>query len=354
MKMITILSAVSALVLFLTSCGTSENKEEETTFTEGMDTVCTVTGYHTLPDTENYFLQEGDKVAVISPSSYPSTEQRDAVMNGLKELGYVPVEGSYTVGDNRTVEDTAADLKWALEDPEIKAIFCIRGGTASSEVLDYMGLEPIKANKKPIIGFSDISTYLSAWAVCGNMSVHATMSGAFTGLSDDCLEVQKHILQGEIPAYQCEGNPHNKQGTADGILIGGNLSVIMTVLSTDYDPFMIKEPYILFIEETNEDMEHIHRYLTVLKHMGVLDKAQGIIFGEWTDISKECESYNGNSRGGTFESIADMIDRQFLKDLEVPVAFGFPAGHSDTHYPLLFGRTVSLDVSADSYTLEWN
>lgn len=354
MKFKPIIFLLSSFALLLSSCGSKENTEEEQTFDEGTDTVCTVTKYHACSDADSYFLQEGDRVAVISPSCYPTEEQRDAVMNGLKELGYVPVEGSFTVGEIRTAEETAADLKWALEDPEIKAIYCIRGGAASSEVLDYMGLEPIKDNPKLIIGYSDISTYLSAWTVSGYASLHAVMSAAFTDLSADCFEVQKHMMQGEIPSYQCEGNPHDRTGTAEGILIGGNLSVLMTVLSTEYDPFQIDEPYILFLEDTCEDMDHIHRYLTVLKHMGVLENAEGIIFGEWTEVPSGEEAEIESSRGGTFDSIAEMIDRQFLQDLDVPVAFGFPAGHSNIHYPLLFGRNAVLNVEEDSYTLEWN
>ncbi len=354
MKFTATLIVFLSAALFLSSCGTSEKKEEEQIFNEGVDTVCTVREYHTCSDADSYFLHEGDKVAVIAPSSFPSENQRDAVMNGLKELGYNPVEGSCTIGETRTVEDIASDLKWALEDPEIKAIFCIRGGSASSDILDYTGLEPIKANPKLIIGHSDISTFLSAWTVTGNASLHAAMSRAFTDLSKDCFEVQKHMMQGEIPAYQCEGNPHDKQGTAEGILIGGNLSVLLTVLSTEYDPFRINEPYILFLEDTYEDIGHLQRYLTVLKHTGVLDRAEGIIFGEWTGVSIESKTISGRSRGGTFESVADMIDRQFLQDLDIPVAFGFPAGHGENHYPLLFGRTTKLNVSEDSYTLEWN
>lgn len=87
--------------------------------------------------------------------------------------------------------------------------------------------------------------------------------------------------------------------------------------------------------------------------MGVLDKAAGIVFGEWVDYPEECDTYNGNSRGGKFESVADMISRQFLVDKKIPVAFGFPAGHSGANYPLLVGAMVNLEVREDCYSLEW-
>ena len=97
----------------------------------------------------------------------------------------------------------------------------------------------------------------------------------------------------------------------------------------------------------------MHRYLTWLKHAGVLDKAAGIVFGEWAYMKEYCETYTGNSRGGEFKSFADMISREFTKNLDIPVAFGFPAGHGERNYPLLMGERVKLDVTEDSFTLQW-
>ena len=161
------------------------------------------------------------------------------------------------------------------------------------------------------------------------------------------------MMKGKIPVYQCQGNEYDIQGSAEGILIGGNLATLTTVLSTDYDCTTIKEPFILFVEEVEEDYEHIHRFLTILDHQGILDKASGLIFGEWVDIPTECGTYNGNARGGRFKSVADMISREFLQGRQTPVAFGFPAGHGNANYPLLMGAKLKLDVSEDSYTLEW-
>ena len=171
---------------------------------------------------KDIFLKEGDQLAVISPSALPTSKQVDATIEGLKEWGYVPVEGKYVCPEVRTVEECLEDLEWALNDPEIKAIFCVRGGYASTEVLDIMSLETIAASKKLIIGFSDISAYHSAWTVSGLPSIHASMSAAFTDLSEECVEVQKHIMKGEIPTYKVTGSEYDKQGTAEGVLIGGS------------------------------------------------------------------------------------------------------------------------------------
>ena len=350
MKYIAGFSSLLIILPLLTACGTASQTEPES-FSEGVDTTCRITDYHPCSNVSDYFLKEGDKVAVLSPSAYPSTKQRDATVNTLKMLGYVPVEGTYTVGSVRTVENIAEDIRWALEDEDIKAIVCVRGGAGSSEVLDYMGLEPIIAGGKLIVGFSDITTYLSAWTISGHLSIHGSTSGFKDddGIWSDAL---KHMMQGEIPTYECVGSSYDKPGTAEGILIGGNLSVLLSVIGTAYDPTRIDQPYILFLEDTEEDIEHIHRYLTVLKHLGILNNAAGLIFGQWTDIPG-AGCYSGDSRGGEFQGMADMIDRQFLNDLNIPVAFGFPSGHSDINYPLLMGSTAKLTVTDNSYTIEF-
>ena len=339
------------------ACGQQQQQaaapEEPETFTEGVDTACEVSYAAYAGDFADLFLKQGDSVAVISPSSLPSREQVDAVVAGLKDWGYVPVEGQYVCVEERTLADCLADLKWALEDPDIKAVFCVRGGYGVSEVADELPLDLVKSSNKLIIGYSDITVLHSAWTVAGLPSIHASMSAAFTGLPAECVEVEKKIVEGQIPSYACAGSDFDKSGEAEGILIGGNLSTFTSVIGTAYDCTKIDEPYILFLEDEGENMQHIHRYLTILKHAGVLDNAQGIVFGEWADIPADLEDYPGDSRGGTFTSMGDMISRQFLADVDAPVAFGFPAGHGDTNYPLLMGAKAHLSVTDGSFTLSW-
>ena len=244
------------------------------------------------------------------------------------------------------------DLRWAIEDPEIKAIFCVRGGYGATEVIDAAG-DLIASAGKPIIGYSDITAYHAAWTTAGLPSIHACMSAAFDGLPEACIEAEQHIMAGEIPTYECQTNSLCREGTAEGILIGGNLSTFTATLDTAYDSTKLDKPYILFLEEVGENMQHIHRYLTILKHRDILDNAAGIVFGQWTELPADGEGNYGEARGGLFQSVAEMITRQLLKHFKVPVAFGFPAGHGDVNYPLLMGAETKLEVNADSYTLSW-
>ena len=327
-------------------------------FDEGIDINIEITGYSSYQgEYQGMILNPGDKVAVLSPSSLPSEEQLNMTIEGLTEWGYVPVAGQHVFETDRTVEDCREDLITALNDPEIKAIFCVRGGYGSSEVMDIMTDEMInliRNSHKLIIGFSDITVYHSAWTVAGIPSVHATMSGAFTNLSETCIEAEKNLIMGNVPSYRCDSDEYCIKGSAEGVLIGGNLSTMTAVINTAYDCTKAGKPYILFVEEVGEDIQHIHRFLEVLKHAGVLESASGIVFGEWTEIPSDFGGYGGDSRGGEFKSVEDMIAREFLKEYNKPVAFGFPAGHSDkVNYPLLMGQTARLNVSDANYTLEW-
>ena len=321
---------------------------------EGEDSKFEITGYHPYQGKDSsYFLSKGDKVAVISPSEMPDRKQVDATLKGLEEWGFVPVEGKYVCPETRTLDEQIEDLTWALSDPEIKAVFCVRGGYASSELMDRFSLDLIKSANKPIIGYSDITTYHSAWTAAGLPSIHASMSAAFMDLPKECAEAELRMISGEIPSYRCETSTPCIDGEAEGVLIGGNLSTFVSVLNTGSDCTRMDKPYILFLEDVDDNIREIHRYLTILKHMGVLDGAAAIIFGEWTMLPADDEANFGVIRGGAFESVADMIHREFLAGTDIPVAFGFPAGHGEVNYPLLMGETVKMSVSNGSYTIEW-
>ncbi|MCR5419844.1 MAG: LD-carboxypeptidase, partial [Lachnospiraceae bacterium] len=322
---------------------------------EGVDTECIITGYDQYnkgPD--SYFLMPGDKIAVISPSGLPTQTQVDSTVEGLKAWGFEPVLGKYVCPATRTLNEQTEDLIWALKDPSIKGIFCIRGGYGASGVMDNIPLDLIEKSSKPIIGYSDITVYHSAWTEAGLPSIQSCMSVTFSeSFPKECKDAQLNLMTGNVPSYLCKSNTPGISGDARGILIGGNLSTFTSVLNTEYDCTGLKEPYILFLEETGENIQHLHRYLTILKHFGVIDNASGIIFGEWTGLPAGGAGNYGATRGGKFETVADMIQREFLEDTNIPIAFGFPAGHGDVNYPLLMGANVTLHVSEDQYTIEY-
>ena len=321
---------------------------------DGSVAVTEITGYtHYSGEAQSYFLSRGDRIAVISPSSLPTREQADATVDGLRSWGFVAVEGRSVCPETRTLKDCAEDLRWALEAPEIRGIFCVRGGYGATEVTDVIPKDIIAAARKPIIGYSDITAFHSAWTSVGLPSIHASMSGAFMGLPGECAEAERRMMMGEIPSYQCTADEFCRKGTARGTLIGGNLSTMIATLETSCDCTKTDQPYILFFEDVGENIVHIHRYLTILRNHGILDRARGIIFGEWTELPGDEADCYGASRGGEFASVEDMISRQLLKDRDLPIAFGFPAGHGDLNYPLLMGAEAELSVEEARYRITW-
>ncbi len=357
------LAAMLVLGAAVTGCVVDSRAEEArsaavyasgATYSEGVNAKCEITGYRRYRgENAACFLSKGDRVAVISPSELPSRRQVDAAVKGLRGWGLIPVEGKHVCPKSRTLDELIEDLSWALNDPAIQAVFCVRGGSGASDVMDRVPLELIRNAGKPIIGYSDISVYHSAWTAAGVPSVHAGMSDAFTVLPKACAAAERRMLMGELPAYRCETDTPCVSGEAAGILVGGNLSTFVSVLGTEYDCTRTDQPYVLFLEDCDDNLREIHRYLTILKHLGVLDRASAILFGEWTGLPADGEGNFGAVRGGEFRSVADMIHREFLADLDVPVAFDFPAGHGRANYPLLMGETVRLSVSDGFYTVEW-
>lgn len=323
-------------------------------WSEGDETPCETRFEQYAGPARSLFLSEGDRIAVISPSSFPDRRNVDATLSGLRAWGYVPVEGRYACGEVRTLENCLEDLKWALEDPDIKAVFCVRGGYGGSQVMDRLPKGLIGASPKLIIGYSDITVFHAAWTAAGIPSVHGSMSAAFTELPEANAEAERRMLRGEVPVYTCKGSPYDRTGEAEGILVGGNLSTFMETLNTAYDCTVRGFPYILFLEDDGENISHLHHYLTVLKHFGVLDRASGILLGEWTKmLFSDKDAPDGSSRGGVYVSAADMISREFTRGLEIPMAFGFPAGHGGVNWPLLMGAKAHLAVTDGSFRIEW-
>lgn len=347
----------------LVGCGMAGEASDEASAThdEGVDTAIEVVGsaaYTSAGDA--YFLTEGDAVAVLSLSYRSEPEEVDATVEGLEGWGFVPVEGSFARAETCTLDECVEDLTWALENPDIKAIFCVRGGYGASEVMDAMPLELIASADKPIVGYSDVTVFHAAWTRAGAPSVHALMRVAFTDEAlDACARAERDMMCGLVPTYRCEADGGCRQGRARGTLVGGNLSTFVATIGTAYDPTKSDTPYILFLEDVGENMRTIHRYLTVLKHAGVLERAAGIVFGEWAELPSDGSGNFGDSRGGGFASVEDMICRELLDGIDVPIAFGFPAGHGSAqgkavNYPLLMGAPVTLDVTEGSYTLSWD
>lgn len=294
-------------------------------------------------------LKPGDKVAFLSPSSAVKEEYVFAAMNVFAARGYQPIlmenairheSGSYSAPKSSRL----MDIIEALKDPDIKAIFCTRGGYGACQLLANFSYGLIAKNPKWLIGFSDISALHAIWYRRDIASIHGPMAKHLATMpaDDPCTTALFNMLgnRGRFD-YTVAPHPYNRVGKTKGILRGGNLAVLNDLSNTPEDILDIKpcdKDIILFIEDISEPIYKINRILWRLYLSGTLDKVKGIIFGQFTDYRPD----------RNFETMEDMINDFYNRLFPVgpyPIVFNFPTGHVDLNYPLTEGAPVELEVT---------
>ena len=295
------------------------------------------------------FLRPGDKIALISPSYHNDATAVDTAAMVLRDWGYEPVVGQFVDSLYRgryagTAQDRLTDLRWALEDPDIKAIICNRGGYGTIHLVNMMSPEEFAANPKWLVGFSDITTLLAMETCGGVMGIHGTVGGYIAKYhgQDTNSVLLKNLLEGTIPEYRLPAHPNNIQGKGTGILVGGNICTFTPLLNTPADPTRCGD-FILLIEEVEESYHNIDRLFNVLILNGVIDRCKGVILGEFTGCGADLE----------WESAEEMIC-SYLEGRGIPVLCGFPAGHDHMNVPLIMGAEVTLNVKGCCATLKYD
>jgi muramoyltetrapeptide carboxypeptidase len=299
-------------------------------------------------------LMAGDKIAIISPASTPGDDNPEKAAATLRAWGFVPVIGQHVLSKYHayagTIEERCADLRWALNDPEIKAIVCSRGGYGSAMLLGTMTHNDFNRNPKWVVGYSDITALHSAMVCSGVMSMHANMGGALGGRGDtDSLNLMlRDVLMGKLPSYTVPAHPLNKTGKARGIVIGGNMAVLTNIAGSREWDFLDRDnirgkDIILFFEDVSESMPRVNSMLQVLRLKGVLDRVKGIIVGRFTDYKQDEEDYDMN------EMLSETLNKY-----GIPVCYDFPASHDeDWNYPMIEGCPAQLTVTDQGVTLEF-
>lgn len=294
------------------------------------------------------YLQKGDKIVLVAPAGCIERAPVEAAVKRFEDWGYEVVVGdnvfnSYHIYSARD-DQRARDLQLALDSKEVRAIVCVRGGYGSIRILDKLDYSKFQGNPKWLVGFSDISVLHAKLNVLGVESLHAPMPINFPDLNqepEDLIWMRK-ILEGDMPKYTFDTNVLNREGFAAGELVGGNLSILYSLLGVDIE--WNKQNKILFIEDLNEELYHIDRIMQNLKMAGKLEKLNGIIVGQMTKM-KDGEPPFGKTAN---EIIAEAVD---LYDF--PVAYGFPAGHGKINKPLILGTNVNLEVGKESCFLDF-
>lgn len=266
-------------------------------------------------------------IQILSPSGAIEPQYIDNARAILERNGHLVSVSPHAKGRfgrfSGTPEERLADLNNAFADPDIDVILCSRGGYGMAQIIDKIQLP--HGHCPTVIGFSDITCLHNLLGTCGIPSLHAVMTKHIGTLPADApaLQTLLDILQGTPVAYTLPSHPLNREGTAQGILRGGNLSVLYGLQGTPY-AVNLEQDTVLFIEDICERHYHIDRMLQNLRLSGVLGKLSGLIVGQFTDCDDDPLMK---------ESLLETI-RKAVRDYGYPVIFDFPAGHVEHNLPL--------------------
>jgi muramoyltetrapeptide carboxypeptidase len=299
-------------------------------------------------------LRAGDVVGVVAPASaVGSDDGLDRAEWWLRGMGLVPKFGEhandrfgYLAG---TDANRAADINAMYRDPEVRAVFAVRGGWGGARILPLLDWDAIRANPKLFIGFSDVTAIHLAFAARAG---YATIHGGNASSSwpkEEWESLWRLAFAGGTPVLggadieAAVGRPGRtiRGGTARGRLLGGNMTIISTLMGTGWLPDF--KGAVLFAEDVNEAEYRLDRMFQQLRLAGVLDGLAGIVFGQCS----ECSSTDPDYRGFTVD---DVID-QYLAPLGIPAFTGANIGHVRNQLCLPSGAEVELDADARTIRL---
>ena len=278
------------------------------------------------------------QIAIVSPSGVIDEMYIDGAVARLSAWGFEVVVTPHARGKYGrfagTPEERLEDLQWAVNQADISAILCSRGGYGAVQIVDKIDFSPLKKHPKLLIGFSDICAFHSVLTNMKIPSIHGIMAKHLTELNENDLPMVmlRQMLLGKTPQYKIPPHQLNRNGIAEGILTGGNFSVLYGLRGSKFD--IKPQGKILFIEDLSEKPYHIDRMMHNLKIGGILEKLSGLIVGQFTEFEEDELMHKT-----VYEIIAGCV-----ANYNYPVCFNFPAGHVKNNLPLIFGKKHELNV----------
>jgi muramoyltetrapeptide carboxypeptidase len=285
------------------------------------------------------YLCKGDRIALVAPAGRIQKETVEAAVKTLIKWGLDVSPGRSLYNDHFQYsacdDDRLSDLQLALDDPEIKALLCVRGGYGTIRIIDRINFGRFRKKPKWIIGFSDITALHShIHTRFGIETIHGSMAAGIDGESPSA-ETLRTALFGEPLHYTLENHSLSITGSARGQITGGNLAVLAGLLGSASD--IKTRGKILFLEEVGEHLYRIDRMMWSLKRAGKLDHISGLMVGSITGIP---------DLPSDFGKEANEIILSHISGYDYPVCFGFPAGHQSDNRALILGRQVSMDIGS--------
>jgi len=300
-----------------------------------------------------HYLKKGDIIGITAPAGYITQEEIQPALERIESWGYKTEIGE-TIGKRDftfggTDEERTKDFQRMLDNPGIKAIMCARGGYGAVRIIDKLNWEKFKAKPKWIIGFSDITVFHSHLnRKSGIASIHSKMCNSFPDdwnlaepIQIETIESIQKALSGAKMKYTATPNPQNKNGTGEGVLIGGNLKILETLAGTASD--INTAGKILFVEDTGEYMYNVDRMFWNLKRTAKLSKLKGLVVGGFKiKVEADTEDF-----GRTLQDV--VLEK--VKPYNYPVCFDFPVGHQKNNFALKCGVKHKLVVKQEACTL---
>ncbi|MEY4835232.1 MAG: hypothetical protein RI980_1347 [Bacteroidota bacterium] len=292
------------------------------------------------------FLKAGDTVALVCTARKFFPEDAKPAIDLLESWG-LNVKLGATIGlDNfqlgGTDSERAADFQAQLDDENVKAIWCARGGYGTVRIIDSLDFTNFKQHPKWIMGFSDVTVLHSQLNVERVASLHSIMPFTVPTAPEEVKETLRQALFGETISYAIPSKSHDVNGTASGELVGGNISILYSLLGSK--SAIDTKDKILFIEDLDEYLYHIDRMMYNLKRNGYFEQVKGIIVGSMTDMHDNEIPFGQNEV---------QIITEIAKGFSIPIAFQFPAGHQKDNRTLIFGSQVAFEVNEEEIKLKF-
>lgn len=291
-------------------------------------------------------LRPNDKVAIVAPAKKLSAPELDAAIAVVQSWGLVVTAGKHVHTQDHSYlsardEKRLADLQGAIDDPDVRAIFCVRGGYGSTRIIDQLDLTALRESPKWLVGFSDITAMLLMACNFGVLSIHGTMPVHFGKESwrASTDNLRKTLFEG-MSQMSAPPAAANRTGSGKGKLVGGNLSIIDDSLGTTSE--IVTRGCILMLEEIDEDLYRLDRMLTHLKRTGKFDHLAGLAIGHTTDL-RDTSDYREH-----FESMV----MEKVRTYSYPVGWGLPFGHEDPNHAWVVGKHARIDVGVTGTLLE--
>lgn len=292
------------------------------------------------------YLKKGDKIALVCPAK-KLPKSIDYAIGVLQDWGLEVIIGEsvYASYHQFAGNDTlrAKDIQHFLDDPSIKAIISGRGGYGAIRIIDDLDFTAFKQSPKWFVGFSDITVLLShIISQCDVQCIHAQMPYTFEEATPESLISLRKSLFGEQQEYEYESGFNNQVGTANGTLIGGNLTLLCMVQGSVSE--MDFTDKILFLEDVGEHEFSIDRMLRMLKRAGKLKNLKGLMIGAFNEIEVEKIPFGQTAN----EVIWDIVS-----EYSYPICFDFPTGHIDNNLSLVLGATIQLTIETNNVKFKY-